>query len=400
MNATRLWWLVHQWAGLKLSLLLCFVLLTGTLAVVAHEIDWLLRPAMRVDPATVTRPTVDWVAAARTVAQREPQSRIISLSAPIDPWFAAVAVVSRPVAPDQNRLRYIYLHPDTGAYLGTGSWISVQRVLRDLHRRLMLPTRYGVPLVSSLAVVMLASFVSSFVIYKRWWRGFFKPPRFGRPRRLWGDAHRLAGVWSLPFLLLIILTGTWYLVESLGGSAPRIGPTPPRGEDLSAVAAAALLPRSIAAAQHAFPGLRIQRIVFPSAAAAEFRIEGQYRAVLVRPRANAVSTEPLSGTVRSVIDGRELGLHQRISEMADPLHFGNFAGLWTKTLWLLLGVLLTGLAMSGAVIYGLRIAASRAATSAQPSLLRRIWWGMGVLRWPCAALIVIGIALLPGLLRQ
>lgn len=404
MSATRLWWQVHQWAGLKLTLLLSFVLLTGTLAVFAHEIDWLLRPAMRVDPATATQRDVDWAAVARSVAQREPQSRIITLSAPIDPWFAAVAVVDRPVAVDETRTRFVYLHPATGAYLGDGHWVSVQRVLRNLHRHLMLPTKYGVPLVSSLAIVMLATFVTSFMIYKRWWQGFFKPMRFERPRRAWGDAHRLAGVWSLPFLLLMILTGLWYLVESLGGSAPRIGPPLQRGAAVSTVEAVALLPRSLAAAREAFPGLSIERIVFPTAASAEFRIEGQYRAVLVRERANAVSTDPVSATVRSVIDGRDLSIHQRISEMADPLHFGNFGGLWTKAIWFLFGLLLTALSISGAVIYALRIAAARGPAANRvatpPSSLSRIWLGMGVLRWPCAALVILGLALLPALWQQ
>jgi uncharacterized iron-regulated membrane protein len=313
-------------------------------------------------------------------------------------------VVVRPIAPDETRTRYIYLHPVTGEFLGTGHWFSVQRVLRNLHRHLMLPTRYGVPLVSSLAIVMLATFVTSFVIYKRWWQGFFKPLRFERPRRAWGDAHRLAGVWSLPFLLLMILTGLWYLVESLGGDAPRLGPPPQRGSELGTIEAAALLPRSLAAAHEAFPGLHIERVLFPTESAAEFRIEGQYRAVLVRARANAVSTDPVSGTVRSVVDGRELSIHQRISEMADPLHFGDFAGLWTKVIWFLFGMLLTGLAISGAVIYALRIAAARGHAASQaampPSITTRIWRGMGVLRWPCAVLIVIGFALLPALLQQ
>jgi uncharacterized iron-regulated membrane protein len=403
MNATRLWWQVHQWAGLKLTLLLSFVLLTGTLAVIAHEIDWLLRPALRVAPATVTRPDVNWAAIARTLAQREPQARILTLSAPVDPWFAAVAVVARPLAPDDTRTRFIYLHPTTGEILGTGHWVSVQRVLRNLHRHLMLPTKYGVPLVSSLAIVMLATFVTSFAIYKRWWQGFFKAVRFERPRRAWGDAHRLAGVWSLPFLLLMILTGLWYLVESLGGAAPRLGPPPPRGSELGTIEAAALLPRSLAAAHEAFPGLHIERIVFPTESAAEFRIEGQHRAVLVRERANAVSTDPVTGTVRSVVDGRQLSIHQRISEMADPLHFGDFAGLWTKAIWFLFGVLLTGLAISGATIYALRIVGARrpnAPLSTGSSMILRIWRGMGVLRWPCGALIVTAIALLPALLQQ
>ena len=55
VKPARLWWLVHQWAGLKLAILLTFVFATGTLAVLSHEIDWLLQPGLRVSPATVSR---------------------------------------------------------------------------------------------------------------------------------------------------------------------------------------------------------------------------------------------------------------------------------------------------------------------------------------------------------
>jgi uncharacterized iron-regulated membrane protein len=237
------------------------------------------------------------------------------------------------------------------------------------------------------------------VIYKHWWRGFLEPVRLERPRRAWGDVHRLAGVWSLPFLLLMALTGLWYLVESLGGRAPGIGPPPTPGGEISTREAATLLPRILATAHRAFPGLRIKRIVFPSASESDFRIEGQYRAVLVRERANAIWVEPRTGEVRAVVDGRSLDLHQRISEMADPLHFGNFAGWPTKVAWFLFGLLLTALTMSGAAVYALRIAAARG-RSDRPAAVLQIWHGMGWLRWPSVTVIVAACMLLLALLRQ
>ena len=38
-KAARIWWVVHQWTGLKLSLFMTFILFTGTLAVLSAEID-------------------------------------------------------------------------------------------------------------------------------------------------------------------------------------------------------------------------------------------------------------------------------------------------------------------------------------------------------------------------
>jgi uncharacterized iron-regulated membrane protein len=77
--------------------------------------------------------------------------------------------------------------------------------------------QFGVPLVALMSIPLLLMLASSLFIYKRWWRGFLTWPRKGKPRLTWGDVHRLAGVWSLGFMLLIGVTAFWYLVESLGG---------------------------------------------------------------------------------------------------------------------------------------------------------------------------------------
>ncbi|MDX5394271.1 MAG: PepSY domain-containing protein, partial [Caulobacteraceae bacterium] len=185
-KASRIWWEVHQWVGLKFSILLSFILLTGTLATLSHEIDWLLRPAMRVDPATVGA-QVDWPAVARTAAAEIGDGRIISLEAPVDRWFAAAAMVE---AADGS-LSFVYVHPTTGAFQGHGHWVGAQRILRNMHRHLMMPVAIGVPIGPSLAVLMAISLVTSFVVYKKWWRGFLKPIRFNDLRTGLGDFHRL-----------------------------------------------------------------------------------------------------------------------------------------------------------------------------------------------------------------
>ncbi len=46
----RLWFTLHSWVGMKLSLLFFFVSLTGTIAVYAYEVDWLFTPARHPPP--------------------------------------------------------------------------------------------------------------------------------------------------------------------------------------------------------------------------------------------------------------------------------------------------------------------------------------------------------------
>lgn len=380
-----IWWRVHSWAGLKLSIFLTFILATGTLAVFAHEIDWLVTPSMRVE--VQDRPIARWGALAEAAANAEPSGRLQTLYAPIDPWFAAEAWVEG----GKGAPRRVYLDPWTAKVTGKHGWANVHRFLRQVHRHLMLPTKVGIPIVSSLALILLASLVTGIVTYKKWWRGFFRLPRGGDTRRFTGDLHRLAGLWSLWFVALISLTGIWYLVETLGGNAavpelPEIAldasSRPPTGQALD---------RLVDIAQRARPTLDIREIRFTKENGVIML--GQDRAWLVRDRANGVAVDPLTGTILAALDARDLSTHQRISEMADPLHFGTFGGLATKVIWFLFGLLMTSLAVTGTIIYAKRL---QKAGQAELGAARLAWSGMGAWGYIAAGLVILSLVLTPG----
>jgi uncharacterized iron-regulated membrane protein len=389
-KTSRVWWHVHQWAGLKLAIFMSFVCLTGTLAVLSSEIDWLLQPSLRVSPASVEgEPRWDRIAA--SAAAWPGAASVDYLSAPVAGAFAATAVIKR----SDGRLAILHIHPTTGKVQGQASWVGAQRVLRNLHRHLNLPVKYGVPIVGSLGFLLLVSLVTSLVVYKRWWRGFLRPVRWREARTAWGDLHRLAGVWSLWFVALIAVTGVWYFVEELGLEAPPMREAP-AGAVSGGAPADGRFAANLAAARKALPGLRIERILLPGKAGEPYEFQGQLAAWLVRERSNSVTTDPAKATVLVARRGEELTAHQRISEMADPLHFGTFAGYWTKIPWFLFGLLMTGLSVSGVAIYGLRVGKSLPSGSA----LGNAWRGMGAWRWLALAPVLVGFALLPELLAQ
>ncbi len=369
-----------------------FILLTGTLAVFSHEMDWALRPALRVDPASVSGP-VNWPAAAQSVAAAHPDARLITLDAPVDRWFAASATMED----KSGRMFFAYAHPTTGAYQGDGDWVGAQRIFRNMHRHLNLPTKIGVPIVSALAVLLLLSLVTSFVVYKKWWRGFFRPVRMTDARTALGDVHRLAGLWGLWFVALIAATGLWYLVESLGAQAAPFPKAKAPAIGGNAATVASSLDASLTSAQAVFPDLRIEHIGFPTETNGVFQFHGQHRAILVRPRANGVAIEAASGDALKIWDARDASIHQRISEMADPLHFGTFGGLWTKLIWFLFGLLMTALSVSGVAIYATRLAKSERRAPRWRKALIASWRGMGWWRWPSLAGVAVAFALLPAL---
>ncbi|MBB4857982.1 putative iron-regulated membrane protein [Novosphingobium chloroacetimidivorans] len=376
------WWMVHSWLGLKLSIFLSFILLTGTLAVVAHEIDWLVTPAMRVTPRDA--PQASWGKLAQAAARTEPTARLQTLYAPIDPWFAAEAWMDH----GKGAPSRVYIDPWSARVTGTHRWANVHRFLRQVHRHLMLPTKIGIPIVCSLALLLATSLVTGLVTYKKWWRGFLRRPRGGDARRMTGDLHRLGGLWSLWFVALIAVTGIWYLVETLGGQAPV--PKLPKVASASPVSGDAL-DRMAALVQRQRPTLKIREIRFTEDNGVIFL--GQDQAWLVRDRTNGVAVDPSTGRITMSLDGRNLGVHQRVSEMADPLHFGTLGGLATKIVWFVFGALLTGLAVTGAIIYTLRLKKERRTASRK---LKVAWTGMGAWAYLCTALVLLALALTPG----
>jgi len=344
----RLWFDLHSWVGLKLCLFMGFVCLTGTLAVFAHEIDWLLHEEVRVTPGPAHASWGTMVAAAQAA---HPDWRLEGLRAPHASRFAAMAQMR---LPDGSR-RFVWVDPYRGVVTGDTHWFNAHRLLRNTHRHLMIPVKYGVPLVAALSLPLLVTLVSSLYIYKRWWRGFFSWPRGDRPRRLWGDVHRLLGVWSLWFIALIALTGGWYLVESLGGKAPVPAHIALPEGDAPAATDPAAVDRAVATLRAQWPALQV-RSAQPTEDGRGLLLDGKAEAWLVRDRANVAGFDLRSGALLDQRDGRAMGVHQRIAEMADPLHFGSFGGWPVRLLWFLFGAAMTALSFTGVYLYGLRVA--------------------------------------------
>lgn len=379
------WWRVHAWIGLKLSLCLFVILFSGTLAVLGNEIDWLADPAMRAEPAAGT--DASWGSIAANAQAAVPGGRIDLIERGPDPWFATVVVMQ---ARDGHRRR-VLIDPATGAVNRVASFGGAQRFLRDFHRRFMLPVAIGLPIVTAFALLMGASLVTGLVTYKKFWRGFFRKPRGGNLRTTTGDLHRLGGLWSIWFISLIVATSLWYLVELLGGAAPPLLPL-----DRAATAAPSVLAQPVgadldrlaASAQAAYPDLRIKRILYPFPGMRVVGFQGEAGTLLATEKADAAFVNPISGAVEMLVAGKRLNAHARISEMADPIHFGTWGGLATKLVWFVFGLLLTGLAVTGAIIYAARLSGGLGA------YVRGIsWWLV-----PSAALVAGALWLTPKVL--
>jgi len=351
LSNAKFWHSIHSWIGLKLSLLMTFILLTGSIAVFSAEIDWFLFPEMRSSDSTPT-PQVSWGASFDAVRENYPEYEIDSLNRYSQDYIALQVIANTP----WNELVRIWVEPSDGSILGVTQWYNAQRFLRSLHRHLMMPNNIGIPIVTFMAFPLLISLIAGLFIYKKFWKGIFRRPRFELKARIWlGDLHRLTGLWSSWFVALITITSIWYFIEELGGNAPSL-PAPVSytwggSSDLPPGFSGQTLDRAVELALTTTPGLEIRRIGLGET----LIIEGDLTANLVRPRANSVYLNSSTLEIIGSSKGEELGLHNRISEAADPLHFGYFGGLISKTIWFLVGMCMTALSVTGFMIYVTRL---------------------------------------------
>lgn len=278
----------------------------------------------------------------------------------------------------------IYVDPGTSQVTGHEYGRSFQDAMRALHYYLFAPGRIPMYLVTSLGFVLIASLITGLITYKKFWRGFFRTPRWHRDIRTWmGDLHRLAGLWAVWFVAIIGATSIWYFAEHAGVDWETPPPVVEKPlPDL--VVTGAQLRRWTDLAREQMPGIAITAIYLPYEPGDPAIVQGQWRAWLVRERTNAIFIDPTTNLVLGRRVGHEMGAGERIVHTADPLHFGTFGGLVTKLIWVIFGLILTGLSASGAYIYAKR---TRLAVSSGLQLGALDY--LGKWKWPSLMAITI-----------
>ncbi len=339
---------LHTWVGFHLAWVMSLVLFTGTFAVVSHEIDWLFHDEMRVTPPS-ERPAIDWAALEAAARGHNPGDTLLTLSRMPGDYFAYRArLINR-----DGQHYFLHVNQWTGEVTGETSVLTVQRVLRDLHRYLFMPNVIGLPLVTSLAFVLAISLYTGLKTTRKWGQAATRI-RFGKSARVAvGDYHRAASIWSMWFFVVMIVTGLWYLFEFGGtiGELPLNYQSPEAVDtvewDTSRTIELADAGQLVAAAKSAFPALEPVLVRFPARVGAAAQVQGRTGDWLVRPRANAVWLNPTDASVLRVQRSTESPWLRYLNDLADPLHFGTFGGLVTKLIWFLFGALMTSLSFTG-----------------------------------------------------
>ena len=368
-SRSKIWFLVHSWLALPIWFFVLIVCVTGTLAVLSQEIVWLANPSMRASQPTDDAPRLSYQQVIEAINKAEPLTVVQSISRPDGAHFALDVGVSYP----DGRSVVVYVNPYSGVIQGVAPEFNFQAFTRALHGWWLVPFTNGYSwgwyLVSFLGLPLLASLVTGLVVYKRFWKGFFRPTlRFRHGARIfWGDFHRLSGIWSIWFIAVISVTGTWFLIQALlfdnqisistETNLPSMsreavplsadGTPPPRID----------LDRAIAIAAQEIPGLEASFVSLPGNAYSHLEVGGRGWYPLMFQTA---ALNPYNGEVDALRLISDRSALEFVTESMRPLHTGDFGGIWIKLIWAFFGLLLSMMVLSGLLIWTKRTALATA----------------------------------------
>ncbi len=369
-SRSKLWFLVHSWLALPIWFFVLIVCFTGTLAVVSQELVWLAKPEIRAAKPSDDAPLLTYDQVLKALREARPDLDVQYIMRPDESHFALQVQVVQPDNTTQN----LYVNPYTGKIQGISPSFDFRQFTRALHGWWLVPFGTGYPwgwyLVSLLGLPMLASLVTGLVVYKRFWKGFLKPTlRFRQGARIfWGDFHRLSGIWSIWFIAVIAITGTWFLIQALLADnhisiSSRDVPAVVAREDVPLLQAGEAprlvsLEHAIETVKAQIPGFEASFVRLPGNAYDTFNIRGRGWYPLMFQSA---SINPYTGVVATSHTLDDRTSLEFVTESMRPLHTGDFGGLWVKMIWFVFGLVLTLMVLSGLLIWSKRTAQATAA---------------------------------------
>ena len=242
--------------------------------------------------------------------------------------------------------------------------------LVHLHISLHLPDPYGFFLTGVLGLAMLVAAVTGFVIHRHLLRELFTLRKYRKGLLVRRDTHVIAATWNLPFAFILAFTGSYFsftssvgfpalamvafggdqvaMSETLNGSVAPEDTAPATPADFDRILADATTragaPNFIIVDHYARADARVT--IFT--AAQEGALYG--RSLVYDGSSGALILEkPFLGTQPSI--------GSKLSSLMAPLHFGNFAGIFSKGVWFALGFASAYVTLSGMLLWTTRRAA-------------------------------------------
>jgi uncharacterized iron-regulated membrane protein len=248
-------------------------------------------------------------------------------------------------------MKKIFVHP------GNGSIVHVSdKVENQLHRRLLnlhytlFAGAAGKTAVFFIGILFLISLVTGIYIYRKAIvKVLLFRVRFNRKtcRSLSSSLHRITGVWTLLFNLLIVITGLFISGNIALAALKKTAPA-----KVNSTGITSSIDKMKSEISRQYPSFKIHLLrVTANSNTVQFSGKfdddpGYYGKYYSRFYFNGTN-----GQLQKKEWLREQGVFKKWQSMAAPLHFGNYGGLVLKFLYCLFGIMPGLLSVTGFIIW-------------------------------------------------
>ncbi|MEM9360974.1 MAG: PepSY-associated TM helix domain-containing protein, partial [Pseudomonadota bacterium] len=368
---------VHGWSGIIIAALLYVVVLTGTIAVFAHEIGVWSRGDVALGHHELGH-RIDHVVRQNARDLDPAYMEEVSIRTSSDGYLDVFFHTHAPNAEGQIRDKGVRLEIDqaTGEVVGRAEGFrsevypreaasAFERFLVQLHIRLHIPGFWGLLATGVLGLWMMISGISGILTHRHAIRDLFVPERGGKRLVSARDRHVLSGTWGLLFAFLVAFTGSFF---SFAGSIgiPVVGMVAFGGDQAKLVEAVIgvpsdpdATPATLASLDYVImdaedrAGTAPERITIMNYGRADSSVLTQHPPrngditgslyMFDGPTRTFEGIKPVLGTVPSVSN--------TAFNLMAPLHFGHFAGVISKLIWLALGAAMCFVILSGSRLW-------------------------------------------------
>ncbi|MEZ0386412.1 MAG: PepSY-associated TM helix domain-containing protein, partial [Verrucomicrobium sp.] len=329
---------LHSWMGLIAALGLIVIGLTGSIIVFTEEIDRTLAPAE--------------VIVSPTPAGRLPHDTLLSQVRKAVPGYVVTGwtVANSPTKADQfymvqegtSNWRFVRVDPYTGEVRGTPteSGKTLTGWLLELHYTFF-ADHTGLLIAGLFGALLFLLGITGFWLYRGFWKTLFLL-RWGRSARIFfSDAHKMVGITTVAFNLILGFTGAWWnighILEHMN-EKEHVEEDPPihRTYESPGTSIDGLITKVETKASGYIPGY----ISLPTTDKEDIVSYGKLASYgPFRSNYGSVATfDAKTGDLKDFTDVRQSGLWAQFEDSFRPLHYGTFGGLPVKILWSLGGL--------------------------------------------------------------
>ncbi|MEM8928643.1 MAG: PepSY-associated TM helix domain-containing protein [Bacteroidota bacterium] len=353
-------WSIHNWVGLYAGVVIAVLSITGVVALFKVEIDRLVNhdyfyiqsETKMTDQKADISPVID------SLKQVYGNENFVLLVTPRkEHENLIVNILERKSLLDFKAWEF-FVNPYTAKIVGKrDNFRSISYFIRNLHVRLY-DGLFGRYIVGLAGIALLISTITGFWIYgnfmKKQW---FATIRKKNLRITMADYHKLIGITTLVFNLMIAITGAWIGLQGLL-QQPIVGDRPGiyKAEEMQYskeedVTMAFDYLEAYAASRSIFPELEPHSFAPSTDGSGVITVRGDVPRTAFERHHFQLTLDKKTLEEVHRLDIREQSLGAKLFYIQESIHFGDWGGIILKMVYAFFGITSGFLALTGFVVY-------------------------------------------------